>query len=171
NGGAASTGWAADGPASATPRSYAWWSAACSKRPSGWACRPAPRSPPRIRRSTSSTWVSGTSPSAPTSPSCTSGGSPRARTSARLSLNDAFQLRHHPLGPAPLRHAHDVVEAVAESIGPVLHRRPGGVRRQDDVRQHEQRILGARRLLGHDVESGHGDSPRLQRIVERALVH
>jgi len=42
-----------------------------------WACRPAPRSPPRIRRSTSSTWASGTSLLAPTSPSCTSGGSPR----------------------------------------------------------------------------------------------
>ena len=66
-------------------RSYEWWSAACSKRPSRWACRPAPRSPPRIRRSTSSTWASGTSPSAPTSPSCTSGGSPRVRTCARRS--------------------------------------------------------------------------------------
>ena len=72
-------------PASAIRPSYAWWSAACSKRPSRWACRPAPRSPPRIRRSTSSTWASGTSPSAPTSPSCTSGGSPRVRTCARRS--------------------------------------------------------------------------------------
>src|SRR5262245_52941939 len=60
-------------------------SAACSKRPSRWACRPAPRSPPRIRRSTFWTWATGTSPSAPTSPSCTSGGSPRVRTCARRS--------------------------------------------------------------------------------------
>src|SRR5262245_8241527 len=85
SGAAPTTRWASDGPASATPRSYAWWSAACSRRPSRWACRPAPRSPPRIRRSISSTWASGTSPLAPTSPSCTSGGSPRARTCARLS--------------------------------------------------------------------------------------
>src|SRR5256885_132257 len=64
-------------------------SAACSKRPSRWACRPAPRSLPRIRRSTSSTWASGTSPSAPTSRSCTSGGSPRVRTCARRSATEA----------------------------------------------------------------------------------
>src|SRR5207245_790758 len=69
-------------------RAGEWWSAACSKRPSRWACRPAPRSPPRIRRSTSSTWASGISPSAPTSRSCTSGGNPRGRTCARLSAID-----------------------------------------------------------------------------------
>ena len=51
---------------------------------------PAPRSPARTRRSTSSTWASGTSPSVPTSRSCTSGGSPRVRTCARRSAADRF---------------------------------------------------------------------------------
>src|SRR5262249_47605773 len=115
NGGAASTGWAADGPASATPRSYAWWSAACSKRPSRWACRPAPRSPPRIRRSTSSTWVFGTSPSAPTSPSCTSGGSPRVRTCARRSAADRHLARGSP-----------VEKVVQQPIALPLHERREG---------------------------------------------
>src|SRR5215470_17482962 len=85
SGAAPTTRWASERRASAIRLSYAWWSAACSKRPSRWACRPAPRSPPRIRRSTSSTWASGTSPSAPTSPCCTSGGSPRVKTCARRS--------------------------------------------------------------------------------------
>ena len=40
SGAAPTTRWASDGPASATPRSYGSWSAACSKRPSRWACRP-----------------------------------------------------------------------------------------------------------------------------------
>ncbi len=88
SGAAPTTRWASDEPASAIRPSYEWWSAACSKRPSRWACRPAPRSPPRIRRSTSSTWASGTSPSVPTSRSCISGGSPRARTCARRSATD-----------------------------------------------------------------------------------
>src|SRR5260370_913325 len=43
---------------------------------------------PAIRRTPYSTWASGTSPLAPTSRSCTSGGSLRVRTSARRSATD-----------------------------------------------------------------------------------
>src|SRR5260221_7746155 len=81
------------------------------------------------------------------------------------------QLRNHPPRPAAGSDALDVVEAIPEARCPVLPRRSGGMRRQGDVRQLEQRMIRRRRLFDHDVEPGPSEPPLGQRAVERVLVH
>jgi hypothetical protein len=44
------------------------------------------------------------------------------------------------------------------------------MRRQDDVLQGEELVLGCRRLIDHDVEPGSTDPVGGQRIIERVLV-
>src|SRR6516164_11680342 len=64
----------------------------------------------------------------------------------------------------------DIVERVAERLLPVLPARSCQMRRQDDVLQGEQLVLGCRRLIDHDVEPGSTDPVGGQRIIERVLV-
>src|SRR5437773_9019030 len=71
------------------------------------------------------------------------------------------QLRDHPLGWAPGGDALDVVEAVPEPCRPILPRRPGGVRRERDVRQRKEGVIRRRWLLDHHVEPGDRKSTRL----------
>src|SRR6516162_7063344 len=64
----------------------------------------------------------------------------------------------------------DIVERVAERLLPVLPARSCQMRRQDDVLQGEQLVLGCRRLIDHDVEPGSTDPVGGQRIIARVLV-
>ena len=64
----------------------------------------------------------------------------------------------------------DVVERVAERLLPVLPARSCQMRRQDDVLQGEEPVLGCRRLIDHDFEPGSTDPVGGQRIIERVLV-
>src|SRR5215470_8317603 len=82
-----------------------------------------------------------------------------------------LQLRDDPERRLASLHPLDVVEAVAIRLRPVVPRRPGGVRRQDDVGELEERVGGLRGLLDHHVEAGASDRARCQGLVERILVH
>ena len=48
--------------------------------------------------------------------------------------------------------------------------RPRHMRRQDDVWQGEELVLGGRRLLDHDIELGPLDPVGDQRIIERVRI-
>jgi len=63
-------------------------------------------------------------------------------------------------GPAG-GHALDVVEAVAERLGPVLPRGARQVRRDRMLSSLKQRMIGGRRLLDHDGEA----APAIWRVV------
>src|SRR5215470_11226295 len=75
----------------------------------------------------------------------------------RPLAEQALQLRNDPERRLAGFHPLDVVEAVAVRLRPVVPRRPGGVRRQDDVGEFEEGVGGLRRLLDHHVEAGAGD--------------
>src|SRR6516165_11927691 len=59
----------------------------------------------------------------------------------------------------------DVVEGVAERLLPVLPARPRHMRRQDDVLQGEELVLGCGRLLDHDIKPGPADPLGDQRVI------
>src|SRR3989442_3297333 len=78
------------------------------------------------------------------------------------------QLRDDPeRGPAG-GHALDVVEAVAERLGPVLPRGARQVRRDRDVVEPEQRMIGGRPVLGPGVQvRGRGPAGPPAPVVRR----
>src|SRR5688572_13200493 len=95
---------------------------------------------------------------------------PVARVWKLMRRAPSSQFRDHPERRAAGRHALDVVEAVAEPGHPVVPRRAGRMRRQRDVGQPQNRIVGLRRLVDEHVEPGAGDLLAGERPVQRVLV-
>src|ERR1700761_6105278 len=80
------------------------------------------------------------------------------------------KLRDHPQGWLAARDSLDVVEAVAQPRNVTLERRSSEMRREDDIVELEQRVVGRRRLLVEYVEAGAEQIARTQRGRHRLLV-
>src|SRR5881397_3042791 len=111
----------------------------------------------------------------PTSAASASALRPSALTASAVDLaapsSRSTAIRCAPARPSASADALDVVEPVAEPLRPVLPGRAGRVRREGDVLQRVERVIGLRRLLDQHVEPGRQDLSARQRLMERRLVH
>src|SRR6185437_11091469 len=80
------------------------------------------------------------------------------------------KLRDHPKGWFAARDSLDIVKAVAQPRDVTLERRSGEMRREYDVVELEQRVVGGRWLLVEYVEAGAKQIARTQSSCHRLLV-
>ena len=71
---------------------------------------------------------------------------------------------HDPLWFAAMHHIDDRLDVESTALRYQLIGHCNAVRRQDDIVESQQRIVGRRRLGIENVETGAGDSPRLQHL-------